>query len=300
MTKLWSLCILGCLWVQNTIASETNTNVPLALHADVQLTQKNPSPRVLEQYSDELIFTSRIYYDRFRYPSLLGWVIRSNRERYDIHDSYSSIGQSTVKDMLVTAARETFVDRTPFNEWEQSVNEWGRDEEYNPAQLVRFSAWIIRSSVGNTEEHDMEAVSAQPSYHTLRYLKSFKWQSDEGFWDTEYGWRPFRDKPYVYFNNNFGHFKNKPFIRNEIRCYGYLRPNDFGLIKAEGQATITTGDTSQVVIGGKMYPSAMSSNRHKPSASIRLESLLFKGVGSVGATTSPDENFYSIVWWKRF
>ncbi len=293
------LCIIG---VSSIGAATPSADPPTDDHAFSQglaIEMKDPDTSVFGRYLHELRIADRIYYDRFGHPSRTDWLFLQDLYGYGIHESLARGGKNVVFDAILDSARETAVDVVPFEAWGQSVEEWGQTNTYNPSWMARVASWTIRTSIGNTEEEDIEMVSAKTSYRSISRLKRFSWQNGDGSWKTIYGWRVWRDNPYVYLNNSIGHFKDRPLIYTSVRCYGYLRPGDFGLIKLETQATVAISDRTQMVIGGSFCP--LDDERPDSAAlSIRLERVILGGVGSIGAATSTVGNSYRISWGKRF
>ena len=306
--KLQSFVALGCLLIKNSLASATETNSTptyresdqFSLLGDIRIVEPPAIHGVLGRYSMELTAGKARYYNRLGTPSRLEWMGLIDQLGYGIYDQFNHEGEKLFADTCLKALRETAVGTMPLEQWEQSTEEWGRRNEFNPAPIIRGLAWLARTAIANTREEDREAISTQPSYESLSYLTHFAWQSGEGFWGSEYGWKPIRDKPYVYLNNNIGHRRGKPFIHTWLRCYEYLRPSEFGLMKIETQAIVTLDEGSQLVFGGVIYPFDMDTPGHGPAASLRLERIMFGGIGSLGAATTRGGQTYSVMWTRRF
>lgn len=298
------ICIVGCLSIEitngQTITPKQHDTDIFSSKSVIKISKYEPIPGITGTYARELNSVQRLYFDRFGYPANIDWILRSDDGSYSIHENFASSGKNLFSDSLIYSARETAVKTAPLAEWEHSTEQWGRDNENAASWIMRFFAWTVRTAIGNTAEEDLNIVSATPSYQSLKHLRKFNWQSENGIWRTLYGWRPWRDNPYVYLNNAIGHNKDRPLIYTSLRCYGYLRPSDFGLLKLETQAIITLTKQSQLVFGAALYPFNIDSPEHPTSASLRLEKVICGGVGSIGATTSHIGQFYSISWGTKF
>jgi hypothetical protein len=296
MNRPTAFCIgVAVLFIYATPTLGTTTNAPAPNWEPyptnkIYLLNTNRSFDISERYCQELIAGSYRYYDRFGPPSYFNWTIAIDRENFGIHRLMTLTGRDTIKSIVLSSMRETAVNLLPVDDFKEDSSNL----------IFGFLGRFFQGSLGNTEEIDTSLVGAQPSYHTLKQLVDFSWQSADGEWNGSYGWRPFRDTPYIYLNNNIGHSFNRQLLRTEIRCYGYLRSDDFGLIKVEAQATLTTGRRSHLVLGGRIYPNDMDSEEHLMEGSVRYEATWYKGIVSIGASGTQNERFYSALYTLDF
>ncbi len=284
MNKIsWSFGIITYLWVELGMAGE-NTN------SNTYLTNTIYSQKFISRWTEELIPAgSRIMYDRFGPPSIFIWIRAYDTQRYNIHEYIVSEGEDAVFSIMSAAARESAVTTLPIEEYENEGKSWVRT----------ILSGLIHGSIGNTREEDSPAVSPVHSYGTLRHIIQFEWNDPKDVWNGRYGWRPWRDNPYLYLNNNFGHYQGRQLIRTEIRCYGYLRPNSFGLIKTEARAIISLSKSSQLVLGGYAYPFE-DKEKYRPKCSARFEAYWRGSVLSAGVVSTANGPYWNIMYEFHF
>ncbi|MEK7641724.1 MAG: hypothetical protein AAB365_01900 [Patescibacteria group bacterium] len=292
----WSFGIAGCLFLETVHASESTNREPPTLTRntnELHITQTISSTRFTPRWREELVPAgSRIFYDRFGSPSSLSWMQLQSAQGYGIHEYMNTYGGKTIYKIMGAAAREAAVETFPVGEYEDMGRNLGH-------RVTKFFGGLFRGSIGNTAEEDMQTVSATPSYNSLRHIVNFEWNDSKDPWSGEYGWRPWRDNPYVYLNSNLGHHQGRQFIRTEMRCYGYLRPNSFGMIKTEASAIITLARRSQLVVGGYAYPFE-NELQYKPQASVRFETFWRESLFSVGVASSSQGPFWNFMAEFRF
>lgn len=279
--RQWSLLIAGCIGTEAVLASDTNTLY-------IATTQHNLTFRA--GWERELPPAGlRITYDRFGPPSEFGWITAYNLQRYGIHEFIATHGRDATLKIMESAARESAVETLPLAEYEN-------DGRY----LWSIFAHFVRGSIGNTAEEEVSVVSATSSYETLRHIAEFEPRNHhEKLWNYNYGLRPLSKKPYFYYNANIGHFAGRQLLHTGTRLYWHLFDN-VSLVKVESQVVVTLGKQAQFVIGGAIYPTDMGSIKHQSSASARWETVIGEGLGSIGMTTTPTENFYSVSWSRSF
>ncbi|MBP6858295.1 MAG: hypothetical protein KBC33_00470 [Candidatus Pacebacteria bacterium] len=284
-TVTWSIGMIGCLYASTACASQY-TN-------EVFITKTTLSSSLWDRWPQEMVLSGRrIVYDRFGFPSSLNWLIMRDTPAYDVHEFIADYGESTVYKIMGSAAREAAVETLPVGEYEDFGIRLG-------SRITGFMSGLFRGSVGNTTEEEVETVSATPSYSSLRHIVNFEWNEPKDSWSGEYGWRPWRDNPYIYLNSNFGHHAGRQFLRTEFRCFGYLRPNSFGIVRTEASALITVSEKSQLVVGGFAYPFE-SEKRYDPQGSVRFESFWGQTLASVGVASSIHGPFWNFSFERKF
>ena len=286
----WSATIAGGLVFELLCAAET-TNLPPPISSAwatnmLMLTQDMPSVRLHERWLQELKHSGhRIMYSRYDTPAEFLWIQSYDIYEYGIHEYADEYGQRTVFKIMGSAAREAALQTLP-------VDEFIHDGERFAVMLKKFFIGFAYGSLGNPEEEDATAVSSTPTYSTLKHIVEYSWNGRDDAWNGQYGWRPWRDNPYAYLDLNLGHYCGRQFIRTEVRCYGYLRPNNFGVVKTEASAIITLAEKSQLVVGGFIYPFE-DDPEHAPQGSIRFETLWRASILSVGVVSTHDGPFWN-------
>lgn len=293
----WSVGV-ACGISLETACATPSTNLPPPVSSawatnTLMVSQHIPSSRLSERWLEELIPSGRrIVYDRHDAPSLFYWIQSYDEQGYEIHEYIAEYGQRTTLKIMGSAAREAALQTLPLQEFLQ-------DGEELSGNIRRFFAGFLYGSLANAEEEDTTTVSSTPSYSSLKYIVDFEWNEPSDAWSGEYGWRPWRDNPYAYLNVNLGHHCGRQFLRMEGRCYGYLRPNDFGVVKTEARAIVTLAQRSQLVIGGFLYP-LEDDPEYKPQASIRFETFWRQNILSVGVASTLRGPFWNMSVERRF
>ncbi len=287
----WSIGIASGLAIESMCTAESTTNTPPSTQSawatnTLMVTQNFPSLRLHERWLQELIPSGhRIMYNRYDTPSEFLWIQSYDIYEYGIHDYAAEYGKRTVFKIMGSAAREAALKTLP-------VDEFVHDGENFSEVLKKFFVGFTYGSLANAEEEDSTAVSSTPTYSTLKHIIDFEWNQPSDAWSGQYGWRPWRDNPYAYLDLNLGHYCGRQFIRTEVRCYGYLRPNSFGVVKTEASAIITLSQKSQLVVGGFIYPFEDSPEYDK-QGSIRFETYWRKSLISFGVASTPNGPFWN-------
>ncbi|MEN9912854.1 MAG: hypothetical protein RLY66_262 [Candidatus Parcubacteria bacterium] len=286
-TTAWSIALACSLFIETMCACES-TNLPSSefIVWTPKLTQNIPSKHLTERWCQEIAPAgNRIVYSRYGIPSEFFWIQAYDVHKYGIYDYSANYGRETVFKIMGNAAREAALQTLP-------VDEFIHDGQKLGATVGNFFVNLAYGSLGNPEEEDVKAVSATPTYSTLKYIVDYEWNKSEDVWSGKYGWRPWRDNPYAYLDMNLGHYCGRQFIRFDARCYGYLRPNSFGLVKSEASAIVTLSDRSQLVFGGFIYPFE-NDIEHAPQASVRFETYWRKSLISLGVASSVNGPFWN-------
>lgn len=294
MNKIsWSLGIIIFFLIDHSLASEINNVSDEMVYETniIYITSTIRSQKFIDRWTEELVPAgSKIIYDRYGPPSSFNWIRKYDTELYGIHEYMSSEGEDAVFSIMSAAAREAAVSTLPIDEYEHSGRTW----------IGNILPNFVHGSIGNTDEEGDRAVSSTPSYSTLKHIIQFEWNDHEDIWDGQYGWRPWRDNPYVYLDNNFGHYQGRQLLRTEFRCYGYLRPNSFGLIKTEARAIISISKGSQLVLGGHSYPFE-NKEKYRSECSVRLETYWKGSIFSAGVISIENGPYYwNIMYEFRF
>ncbi len=289
--RAWCIGFAFGLAVESVYATESTTNLPPPIQSawatnQLMITQQFPSTRLRDRWLQELIPSGhRIMYSRYDTPAEFLWIQSYDMYQYGIHEYIDEYGARTMYKIMGSAAREAALQTLP-------LDEFIHDGENIGGAIRKFFAGFVYGSIANVEEEESTAVSPTPTYSTLKHIVDFEWNDDNDAWSGQYGWRPWRDNPYAYLDLNLGHHCGRQFIRTEVRCYGYLRPNSFGVVKTEASAIITLAEKSQLVIGGFMYPFE-DDPEHASQGSVRFETYWRKSLLSIGVASTVDGPFWN-------
>ncbi len=261
--------------------SPTNSmDLNLRIVDGITLLKHDPNMDLWPALDDMIAYKGNISgNNRLGYMNMVRLIRDQNRLGYNFTEKYNRIGTKVFIDTLGDSAREIFVAVTP-------IDAIGEETE---SRIVGFIGSVFRSSVGNTEEEDLNSISATPQATGLEQ----KWwltKNDNGLLDT--GWKPFRETPYVYATFGIGHINHKPALLN-VRLYSMLFDRQVGNPRFDLNMIIPCSQLSQIVIGGSLYPASMQVEDRQPRASIRYERALFKDTKSkffsVGVQTGHEE-----------
>lgn len=205
-------------------------------------------------------------------------------------DYYNNLGHGTFDSILEYSAREAVVDELPVKQWEDA------SASYAKKALV----FLLKGSIGNTEEEDANLVSATPQSETMN---PSWWQEnkDKGIRST--GIRVLRRSPYAYVSFGVGHVNHRPVIV-DCRLYSMLFDHNTGTPRLSVRTIIPLSERSNFNIGGELYPTTMTTTESRSRLSVRYERALFdrswKTFYSVGAESSEKEQLLSAMLTKRF
>lgn len=302
---LLQLFTAGCLCVGHPASAEMDLPPSVSTPADTNRTDvvSHWSDRIAfedksfseadvgERFSRELARSGwRVVYDRYGPVSSFNWIQVRDQLGFGMHSYVGRHGRKTFYRTVMSAARETGATLIPIEDYTDRWRIWGG----------RLWSTVWSGTIGNVDEEETEVVSATPSYSTLKYISDFEWEDPESAWGGNYGLRPWRDNPYAYLETYFGQHEGRPLVRMQARCYGYLRPNDFGLVKVEGLAVIATSKRTQAVVGGAYYPFE-DEPEHAPRVAVRWEACHRGHLFSAGVSTAEGlKPFWSVTYNFQF
>jgi hypothetical protein len=206
----------------------------------------------LRRFLDEVAASDSIVFDRFTGPaSRLAWSRKQNSFGYASLKSFNADGAAMFRtiglDSLRTAALEVF----PVDLWEDHWQGW----------FARF----ISGTIGNPEEEHIGITSI--SYSAVRT----SWERVNQDAGIQWGLRPWRTNPYVYFLAHAGHFDGLPLLTFEGRA-GYTL---FGSSRIESRLTLQLPASFRIAAAASMDPARIRS--HDSGASnvgVTLEHVL--------------------------
>lgn len=239
--------------------------------------------------------------DRFGPLSQERWIRRENALGYGIWTKRMEKGRGAIMNMTKNAFLDTIADRVPTEEWLGN---------FSRSRFSQFFVRLVRGSVGNSEEQDLEYVSASPSQNsideTAEMLASIR---TDRIWD--YGVKPW----YAYVMADVGKDSDgKPLFHFDMR--GAMRVSAMDesgvarLLRIESQIIIPIYRDFTLTIGSMFYPGEITDaidenyRDYSPSGSIRLQHTIewpnAEGLFYIGCKTGPHETLVSSGLWLCF
>ena len=248
-----SLACAASFSLQAIADSVTNAQV-VNLHAELPVppVEDNTLDVLIDRFSRQVTASDSFVFDRFTGPSSrLFWVQHQNRLGYDIFDRVNRAGTGLFETIGADSLRMAAVEALPLDAWEASWQKWLGN--------------LISGSIGNVEEEHAQLASS--SYSALRY----SWETgtkDAGF---QWGMRPWRTTPYVYFLTHAGHMDGEPLVTLETRAgYGIT-----GSARMEGRVTLQLPASFRLAGGAAVNPSRLGMDEWGgPRFALTLERVL--------------------------
>ncbi|GEM_PF-3953609 len=283
---LYSLTITTLLYGKGgDTRTDTNTTVMPYSYTLSLAPQRTPPIHgtLLEDFTFH-IGTDSSFGNRFGRYTGLAWTRTMQKQGYGIHDEIAEVGRDVVLKTLENSAREALISHLPIDEW--------KDWFFGSGAFGRFFENVVEGSIGNTEEENLEYVSAEPSETMIN--KSW-WHETQDDLSLQYGVRPV----YGYVMADIGHQharslgrKILPIVHVDLRLKlempSFQRDGWTRIIKTESQLVFPLPKKCQLSVGGSMYPiqlfgtSHSGANRYSPSVSVRFDQLFTKNEKSVG------------------
>ncbi len=235
-TCLWAILFLGaCQLSWDTKAVEPTNQITLQyLEAEVSLLRPKPSERLLPRFFEELVASDSIVFDRFSGPSSqLSWERKKSRQGYQNLERFNSLGASMFATIALDSLRTAAASALPLDLWQEN---WERG-------LGSFLA----GTLGNPEEEHIQLRSS--SYSAVRS----SWERANENAGIQWGIRPWRTSPYLYFLAHAGRLNGRRLLTIETRT-GYAL---FGSFQIEGRLALQLPGSLRIAGSGAVYPTRL-------------------------------------------
>ena len=219
---------------------------------------------LLRRFLDEVTASDSIVFDRFTGPSSrLAWSRKQNQLGYASLKGFNADGAHMFATIGLDSLRTAALEVLPLDLW----------EDHWRGSLGDF----ITGTIGNPEEEHIGITSI--SFSAVRT----SWERVNKDAGIQWGVRPWRTSPYLYFLAHAGHFDGGSLITLEGRA-GYTM---FGSTRIEGRLTLQLPASFRIAAAASMDPARIGS--HDSGAShvgVTLEHVIRTRGGN------PDSVFY--------
>jgi len=229
-----------------------------------------------ERFFREVMSNDSMVFDRFTGPSSrLAWERRQNVLGYGNLSRFNREGAGMFATIAMDSLRIAALEALPFELW----------QDYWEGRLASF----IAGTIGNPQEEHIDVTSI--SYSAVRST----WEREAEKAGIQWGYRPWRTSPYVYFLAHAGHLDGRSLITLEGRA-GYTL---MGSSQLAGRLTLQLPASLRLAAAAAMDPAR--AGVQDPSArhlSVTLEwALPSRGGGNpdgtcyVGFRSGANHNF---------
>lgn len=202
--------------------------------AQVRVVHPPPSETFFTRFFEEVVASDTLVFDRFTGPSSqLAWERRQQMLGYQTFDRFHSKGAGLFATIAVDSLRTAAAAALPLDLWQEN---WERG-------LGSFLA----GTVGNPQEEHLEIRSI--SYSAVRS----SWERANEHGGIQWGLRPWRTNPYLYFLANAGRMDGRPLLTIETRA-GYTL---FGSPQIEGRVALQLPASFRIAGGGACNPARL-------------------------------------------
>jgi hypothetical protein len=215
-----------------------NDEAVLSLPAiSVDLEETPPSDILLERFFQETVASDSIVFDRFSGPaSQLSWTRRQADLGYASISQFHTEGARMFSTIAFDSLRTAAAEALPLDMWQDHWQGWlGR---------------LISGTLGNPEEEHIQMTSI--SYSAVRS----SWEKVNERGGIQWGVRPWRTSPYIYFLAHAGRLAGLPLITFEGRS-GYSM---FGSAKVEARMTLQLPASFRISGGASVDLTRTASN----------------------------------------
>jgi hypothetical protein len=184
-----------------------------------------------ERFFSEVMSDETMVFDRFTGPSSrLLWERNQNLLGYGNLSRFNLEGARMFEAIALDSLRITAMEALPLELW----------EDYWAGRLASF----IAGSIGNPEEEHIDMTSV--SYSAVRST----WERETEKAGIQWGYRPWRTTPYVYFLAHAGHLDGRSLVTLEGRA-GY---KVMGSSQLAGRLTFQLPGSFRLAAAGAMDP----------------------------------------------
>jgi hypothetical protein len=238
---LFLLCAAASPTEGATVTKTNEADISYAAPA-IALERAQRSDVLMNRFLEEVTASDRIIFDRVTGPaSRLDWARKQDSLGYAGLARFNADGAHMFAIMGLDSLRTAAIEALPLDLWEDHWQGW-------------FSRFIA-GTIGNPEEEHIQITSI--SYSAVRS----SWESSNEAAGVQWGFRPWRTNPYVYFLAHAGRLDGRPLLTFEGRA-GYTL---FGSTRVEGRLTVQLPASFRLAGGASFDPARMGS--HDPSAS---------------------------------
>ena len=237
---------------------QTNQATVRYIEAELDLDHPPPSDGLWTRFLEEAVSSDAIVFDRFTGPaSQLTWDRRQNFLGYQAFDRFNNDGARLFTTIASDSLRTAAIAALPLDSWQE--------------QWERGLAHFLTGTLGNPlEEH----VGLRSIYYSAARSS---WERANENVGIQWGLRPWRTSPYLYFLANAGRLDGRPLLTFEGRA-GY---NMFGSAALEGRLALQLPRSFQIAGAGGVDPTRIGSgNSGIPHISVTLERVLSVRDGS--------------------
>jgi len=238
--------VASLIWLTSTTlvaatAVDTNDAAISYVLSSVTLESTVPSEVLIDRFFQEAVSADSIVFDRFSGPaSQLVWARRQNDLGYGAFDRYNAEGLRMVRTIGFDSLRTAAIEVLPLNLWQDNWQGW--------------LANLLTGTLGNPEEEHLQMTSI--SYSAVRS----SWENVNEHGGIQWGFRPWRTSPYVYFLAHAGRLDGQPLVTFEGRA-GYSL---LGSTRMEARLTFQLPASFRIAGGASVDPGRMSA--HDPAA----------------------------------
>src|SRR5882724_5306963 len=231
--KDWACPAISVLFVVALPLQAATTN-QVALSYDgrsISIESAEESDGFAGRFFKEVTANDSILFDRFTGPSArLVWERRQNILGYGNLSQFNARGAGMFATIALDSLRIAAMEALPFELW----------QDYWQGRLASFMA----GTIGNPQEEHIDVTSI--SYSAVRST----WERENEKAGIQWGYRPWRTSPYVYFLAHAGHLDGRSFITLEGRA-GYTL---MGSSQLAGRLTLQLPASFRLAAAGAMDP----------------------------------------------
>ncbi len=199
-----SLCCAASAQLYAQTSGKTNEVVVSYTTSALTLERSERSDAFLDRFFDEVINSDSTVFDRYAGPSSqLGAVRKQNLFGYASLDRFNADGAGMFATIALDSLRTAIADALPLEQWQ---DQWqGR------------LAGLVAGTIGNPQEEHIAITSS--SFSAVR----LDWERENDRGGIQWGVRPWRTNPHLYFLAHAGRLDGWPLITFEGRAgYGVL------------------------------------------------------------------------------
>ena len=184
-----------------------------------------------ERFFKEVMSNDSMVFDRFTGPSSrLAWERKQNMLGYGNLSRFDLEGAGMFATIALDSLRIAALESLPFELW----------QDYWQGRLASF----VAGTIGNPQEEHIDVTSV--SYSAVRST----WERETEKAGIQWGYRPWRTSPYVYFLAHAGHLDGRSLITLEGRA-GY---KVMGSSQLAGRLTLQLPASFRIAAAGAMDP----------------------------------------------
>ncbi len=254
---LQPLPVLACSFLAALAAAvaaeEENDQASLSTATPaVSLQYDEPSQYFVKRFFEELVTSDSLVFDRYTGPSSrLNWTRDQNRFGYASLDRFNANGAKLFGAIAMDSLRTAAFAVLPLDFMQERWEGWLTD--------------FVAGTLGNAEEEHVHL-------NTIGYSAArSEWERANQSVGFQWGVRPWRTNPYVYFLFRAGHFQGQPLITFEGRA-GYTI---LGSTRLEGRLTIPLPGSFRIAAGTSVDPTRLGmQDSSTPRVAVTLERVI--------------------------